>query len=1624
MSLEKIAPKTSLAEPLFYYLEAHPELRPLEFEVLYGEWSVAKKAYDDYGYYDRKLQNAYVKANTDLAEYCSALADHIQSFGAPVTQVHEDAPMSTEWMPSVSLSGFLKGALLAFSVVNSPVAAAQIIRSENSSHDGIANTTFNNSLTTHEIPFDRSEFNETTQEFRAAFMQLNTLLTALRGKWFEMTGPQYAAHLEELQLFIKMNVGEFADAVTEAKKFPTIEVFTEMLLLRKKLLDLVTPFEKAVQSKTFWRSENIIEYLTQKPEIDEYSSKLERLYKEMGVAEIGIGLNNLQSLPDTKALSAAGFQYPVTQTGKRYDGISNDISFRRECAAQGCYISSLVLSGVDENLREAFFEQALNQATAEERKNVEEQIRKLTPPKLSKPKALTEALQNVLAFYKHKNTSAGFMKTPQRVRDAAWNVPLELMVKIIELDLVLSVQKAESLKSFLAKNPDVLTFLYENAAKGVAVASDKLSKVAFIQKEYSRAVGFAAQAVIQLPSQIDLQIILVERCLDRIEMLTPEESAEFDHLYPFIYSALNSKKGTPENLFKRASVVLANFEKLQEQQKTARSDLNWLLALQGGKQGPDATAKTVGINLNLDLAALTESENDNALVAELPLDTPANYERMTTYSLKGNRLALKRLSQTAIKERNYGLAAIYAVQLVLIEPDEVEYKKLVEKGVASILEKEYPKASAMVEEWEKFDPKYYNSMLEWFELMQRYADINNSGVKWAVLPSRGTFAEMGLQLPPKPATPETLKEFDGAVKEFEKKTLAEKVEFHRKWSARGVITSVLGMIDGYMKGSGLEQNWVYAKLLATTALKYQAPEASHKAKLEYRLEIMEQGRVISFLKSSSPVTRWIDGFFGGNLENSWINFSINLHAVLIPLVMVLYVYFSGFFKRLLPREQRPVLLLPQNVENEEENAKKTQYKKNIATLNKFIAAFDQLKEKYAPAPAAAKKFAESFTHLLKSLESSNFSIETYSENSATFLDGCMRGLLQLKREMNAELKDFETEQKNQQDKAEAKAKDTKKAGDAAKAREKLYESNITKLAELRGTLKEDLRKYKRFKGYVEQKRQVAQEELNGLKLADAKHTVITAKKAEIDEYDKLLAYYEQFIAKHKAVHVAKYTVEDYSHENAQEFEESLRAIVEAQFALESAIREAKEASKKEAAQQEAKQRDHYETNMRTLRALRAKAFELFQPLIAETASCCQEIVGKLGDTEETVEFRLACQELSGHCSDYLENVFKGDGLTLQDLSTHVEDLVRAERVLNPDHPLRCAVGEQYMAMQSVIELGDAKQSTKKQSTQKQQSSSAAALGKSMAKGVLASEYLEKKKDNIIEITLKLRMRALRFSLADGEDFADHRLLKHRALHYRLVRCVLLLDEVFKQQKNPVFDDLYVGLPDYFTSERMGKFTDKFCNLLMHNYFRMSDDESAFKESRDPDGLYECVRTCFTETVLSANTPDFVFKTRLCSLLFQTGTLTPAELMDELTKKFNELLMNYKRFKEKYDDATKLPIFKDACKMLLMMIGELRAKLHLSHPELQNTVEDKKHPLHPLMFDLDKCRRWRNGDKHVVDLDAEVTAVQSANPFVVEYILDKDVDYFMARSADYIEQLAELRKLVVPAEALSPVARLK
>ncbi len=261
-------------------------------------------------------------------------------------------------------------------------------------------------------------------------------------------------------------------------------------------------------------------------------------------------------------------------------------------------------------------------------------------------------------------------------------------------------------------------------------------------------------------------------------------------------------------------------------------------------------------------------------------------------------------------------------------------------------------------------------------------------------------------------------------------------------------------------------------------------------------------------------------------------------------------------------------------------------------------------------------------------------------------------------------------------------------------------------------------------------------------------------------------------------------------------------------------------------------------------------------------------------------------------------------------------------------------------------------------------------------------------EDFIKSYIDEELKQLRLIAKDNaNDFREHHLIRQRALHYLLLRIHLVLAEVYKKQEEEPYKAILVNVDPLFKEPNLGKFADQFCNFLMHRYRTVTHEN-----------VVACVNTCFGQSISSA-LRQRVIKTALYMNFTQCPVIKePAELIADCEKMFKDLL-SFEALRVKWDNSTEHPVFLNAARMTLMIIGEIRARLHEICPELKNEQFARNDPLFTLIRKLEQCRLWRNPEKHESDIQTIHLSFETGNPFVVERIWPNDIEDFTAFAKD-------------------------
>jgi len=824
----------------------------------------------------------------------------------------------------------------------------------------------------------------------------------------------------------------------------------------------------------------------------------------------------------------------------------------------------------------------------------------------------------------------------------------------------------------------------------------------------------------------------------------------------------------------------------------------------------------------------------------------------------------------------------------------VSEKVLRDSLLVRVVEQKISIAQAMISNWDQFEWTEYYIILHMVDKLRR-ADVDKQYVSLCnEIPSREVLAGVGIQIPPAPATPEVMKAFNLAIKDFDKLDSSAKANFFETWAAQGVVGATLRLVDIHHR----RKNMALARLFARLGLE-QAITESVKEMIAKRL---------------------------AELEPSWVESYASIIMSLLLSVMAVPLLFSIF------RRRADVITPAQPVEDEAEEAQDAEKKQG----------------------------------------------EKYAENLAT--------LAEIKQKLEKIVSAHEQSQKEEQEKEAEKKKKNAKLENIKKN----VKENKNTIIALRS----------RVKSLCE----------------------VLEKEKSSKQRNETLKHYGNVIAAIDLLGIKKnYVLEKHDE------------IIKAYALLMPALKKFKVIEEKESSTKAAKVRDY----RKILERLQLPA-ELWgvRALSQQYFSLKGEVKNYAFASEETREgFTLACNEIMKQCSEFEAQVYRmvGD----DELIEHVKHVRSLRESLKPDQPLCKTVEEKRVAMINSAEENSGKKAATQKISAVQKKSSPARLvsnsiGEVLRKGELKSEFPGKTEveKNPIRAALYWRRADLAISVQDEADFKTYRLLKYRALQYRLVRFAALLIKIYENKNNPAFEDCYESLPEWFKTRVFKNFAEDLSNGLMHGYFVMSDSQKAFEESNDPDGLFKCVRNYIAnqeyelsrdvvEEILCSQFGEVFGRAReveQCIALKLVEQRTALELLDDCIAKFTELKENFDHFKDKFTEANKLPVYRDAQKRLLIIIGEVRARLFEWYPEV--LVEEDKLGLTTLKDDLEKYRMARNSVKH--DNNSE----QAANPFVADYISDKTVEKIERNALSHIKDLMTIRAKVAEFSQLQEVGPAK
>lgn len=210
------------------------------------------------------------------------------------------------------------------------------------------------------------------------------------------------------------------------------------------------------------------------------------------------------------------------------------------------------------------------------------------------------------------------------------------------------------------------------------------------------------------------------------------------------------------------------------------------------------------------------------------------------------------------------------------------------------------------------------------------------------------------------------------------------------------------------------------------------------------------------------------------------------------------------------------------------------------------------------------------------------------------------------------------------------------------------------------------------------------------------------------------------------------------------------------------------------------------------------------------------------------------------------------------------------------------------------------------------------------------------------------------------DYVAHPLVRKYGLLYRLHEFQLL--QLVAYHRRLEFES-----PPLFCIAKVGEFSTLFWNLLMHRYYAVTEADllSCVVEHYHPDQLME-----FDHTI-----SDEVIKSKLfCTLEAAEKKRSPIDLINDLEMAFQDLeklrgyiLVDAAKGEEAYmkgQDQSKIPEYRSACLMILMILGEIYSEIK----ELKNSRVILNSKLFtPMKAFLIKCEFVRNEERHEAKL---------------------------------------------------------
>ena len=818
--------------------------------------------------------------------------------------------------------------------------------------------------------------------------------------------------------------------------------------------------------------------------------------------------------------------------------------------------------------------------------------------------------------------------------------------------------------------------------------------------------------------------------------------------------------------------------------------------------------------------------------------------------------------------------------------------------------------------------------------------------------------------------------------------LKKMVEFHRYWSAKGIVACVLGMVDGLVKGSGLERDRVFARLLVRVALAHQAPDEVQKRILEARAANLAPSWLntvaeVNWIKD--PVTMLISKISGTDPQKSlWPN---------IAAVIAIFLAFLWFTRDLFwgrRRVQPARVEAPQETPEEkvareaaqksaeEEKAKrraaekaarvkKEEDDKKMKELKMLLERFEKIKQKKDSLDKKADKSEDDKTVLEKCkpiFVLCNAIVEkTYTVDDMPALQGALSAL----KDHCVTLEEiFDAYEKAEKAKADKQVK---------------YALLLEKLK----TVKTDLEELVSIPAITAQQQAVASVKL--AQLGNNKATIEREKEKgwqtktkeldkEMEPSRKRIQQCEAITASYKKVvaYCAATTPETFPLEKLEALEKALEGLIKERAAFERIIEE----NNAVRAKQSAVEKSTVAKRMADERAEREELLERFNARFAKSSVVAndhiQRIAAQLSEmrrqdlpAEKFPQFEAACNVFSDKCFEVVRLLsIPHENMSLDALKLHIDECAAADEPLNEAHPERVAVAKMYAELQTYVAERERKVAARRRAEQNivnnnnhveetpaaEESTAAArkmervisvrSINVEYGRDLKPHELIKKQREEEREQNLgwmETPVMHLLYRLTESvndtsADYQFYPLLGQYSLLYRFHELQLFLLTAFHyHHKDKTGEKDPVAIPLLFQSQAVGGFATDFWSLLMHSYHKVTCI-----------GLLDCVqiaycikrkkikdKVIYDPKMLDEKVQDVVCSTSLFQDLSegeedkQHHSVTGLLTALELAFKH---LVEIEKFALKDSSNKLLPHYQESCRMLIMIIGELDQQFRL------------------------------------------------------------------------------------------------